>query len=350
MIELSIEQIKKVVIEQIKRKNIKVKRINILEKPYGFIVQIDDEWVSHHYNIVFDKEGEMIAPLGPFYGDTGTIYSTEILEGINEKGEKESVPITPSVLQRELDAHHFIIPRAENRLGGGNLLFYIDEYNEISYKGFIEGEIKYELFLPEEKLMQEKLLLTEVTINREKEEKECFFYSWDLNRRISDKWSSLESSENPYSVAYRIMQGFRLPRNVADEILNFMRENDAWLGTLRINSEDNKHHLNFLSVIGLDGIPLLDLTYVLPDFSVGTIALEKQKMGEVDEKRLQLRQVMEQKMLELKHNQENMATNFFRANALGGEKRESLPKKEDCDGGEEINKLIMQTILPFYMR
>ncbi len=190
--------------------------------------------------------------------------------------------------------------------------------------------------------MDNKLLLCTVTINKEREEEECFFYSWALNRRITAKWSSLDSIKNSCEVQYKLEKYFTFPTEVVDSILEYMQANNAWLATIRVNSKDNTMSLNFVTVIGLDGLPLLDLTYVLPDYSIGTIGLLKERIEEVDEKKAQLEQMMEQRMLEVQKNKENIAASFFRVNALLGEtKKESIPENLERDG----NRLIMNNNL-----
>lgn len=316
---MSIEEIKNKVIKQIVTNNIKSTKINILEEKYAFIVQVTTEDVRIAYNTVFDKKGTNIVTLGSFFYDSGSIYNTKFLEKIDENGNKYKFPIPDDVYMRELDEHHFIIPRNENGQNG-NILFYIDRNNKVSYKGFIKGKI-------EKSILENKLLLTTVMINETNDEKECYFYSWDLNCRTSDKWSSLDNFANSYYIKYRIIHEFKFPPEVAEVILNFICKNNAWLATIKINSADNKYHLNFLTIIGLDGIPLLDLNYIRPDFSIGKIILEKKAVGEVDEKRLQLEQIMKQKMLEAKINKENMALSFLNVNALEEEKEKYLLSK-----------------------
>lgn len=226
--------------------------------------------------------------------------------------------------------------------GEGHLLFYVDKKNNVSYKGFIDGKISYPILKPEKSLMDNKLLLCTVTINKEREEEECFFYSWALNRRITAKWSSLDSIKNSCEVQYKLEKYFTFPTEVVDSILEYMQANNAWLATIRVNSKDNTMSLNFVTVIGLDGLPLLDLTYVLPDYSIGTIGLLKERIEEVDEKKAQLEQMMEQRMLEVQKNKENIAASFFRVNALLGEtKKESIPENLERDG----NRLIMNNNL-----
>ncbi len=116
-----IEKIKKDVFNQIFLNNIQSDQIDVLEKEWGFVVQVTDEY-KKYYNVVYNREGEIIYPFGDFDWDSGSIYTTKIIEVENEKGEREKLPIRPEVCFRILDEHHFLIPRSacqQNVSNGG---------------------------------------------------------------------------------------------------------------------------------------------------------------------------------------------------------------------------------------
>ena len=78
--------------------------------------------------------------------------------------------------------------------------------------------------------------------------------------------------------------------------------------------------------------------------------MEKKEIGEVDTKKEYFESCMRQSQLKTEYNKKNQLASFSNVNTLGGENRKSLPRKEDPDDGEQINKLIMQNETPFYMR
>ncbi len=308
--------IKQLVSKQLEEYEINDGKIYILEKDWGYVVQVTYQENREYLNEVFDREGNVLCPLGMFAADSGPVYRTEIQERTDGQGIKHSLAYEPSVRFKQLDEHHFMIPRTEEA-GIGNVLFFVDEENHVTYKGFIKGKIFGNILTENKRLLEQKQVLVCEEIDETKDEYEYSFYSWDKNCRTSDKWSYLYSPEGIFNVRdflYNHMN--KLPVELVNEIFNYMQENEAWLASLKIVSSDNRHQRYFISLIGMNGLPLIDLTYITPTYEVKTHHLEKVKIGEVDEIKQWLKVGMEQQLFKIEENKKNIASNFFHMTGL----------------------------------
>lgn len=287
--------------------------VRVLEKEWGYLAQARNKLV--YYNAVFDRSGKSIYPfnefdINSFLSDPGSIYRSQMEIKKGDDGEDiywHEVP--DGIYLKELDANHFIVPSKDMKGEPSNLLFYINENEEPIYKGVIDGWIRR----GDKKLVENKIVLTQVPVDKSKDEYEMFFYSWDKNCIVSDKWSTLD---NTWNGCEAVLARLRVLDDLKTAILQHIQLHNVYLATLIINSSDNKHHMNLISLVDLSGIPLIDLMYLSPDYSVKSISLEKKRIGEVNEQKKYLQEVMNQKMLELSKNKENIVTNFFRVASL----------------------------------
>lgn len=327
--------IKQLVAQQLAKKNITDGTVYILERKWGYVVQIDYANDKEHANELFDRDGNMIYPLSNFQSDSGEIYKTEVEEVIEQKYPpeimerikgtvieeklKRTIATDSSVQFRKLDDNHFIIPNS-GKEGIGNVLFFVEQDNSVTYKGYIEGRILDTILTENKKLMEQKQVLSCVEIDRTRDEFEYFFYSWDKNCRVSDKWSRLNSSEDTFYAKDFLMNKMKLPREFSLGIVNYMQSNDAWLATLNLNSKDNRHHEYFICLVGMNGLPLIDLTHISQTYEVGTIPLKKKKIGEVDTIKALLQKRMNQKISQIEEikneNKRNLTDNFFSRTGL----------------------------------
>lgn len=308
--------IKQFVSKQLKESEIKESEIDILETDWGYAVQVSNRNNWEYLNELFDKEGHILYPLGTFHHDSGEIYSTEMKEFVDNYEKKYTFPYAPKVRWKQLDINHFVIPRI-NEKEIGNALFFVDESNQVTYKGFITGRICGNILTENKKMIEQKLLLVCEEIDKVKDEYEYYYYSWDKNKRISDKWNQLYSPEDIYRIKdflYNKMNN--MPKDFVNEVLRYMQEKEAWLAVLSIISNDNQHQRHFISFIGMNGLPLIDLTYITSTNEVKTHSLKKEEIGEVDEIRQWLKKEMEQRLLEIEENKKNIATNFFQITGI----------------------------------
>lgn len=327
--------IKQLVDKQLLEKGIEDGVISILEKKWGYVAQI--EYGNMKYsNEVFDKYGNVIHPLGNFKRDSGEIYRTEVIQRDTKYG-KQTFTVDAIVRYKELDDNHFIIPRIEKK-EIGNVLFFIDENNNVTYKGYIKGRICGNALTENKRLIQQKQVLSHVEIDATRDEYEYFFYSWDRNCRTSDKWSWLNSPENVFNAKDILINRMKLPIELTMEIIKYMQSNGAWLGTLNLNSKDNKHQRNFVCLLGINGIPLIDLTYISQTYSVDTIPLKKERIGEVDDIKRLLQNRMDQQVSQIEENKENLASNFFKVTGLGMKKSEVIEDKDTVE--EDIDNTL----------
>lgn len=83
-------RIKQIVASQLLEKGIEDYKIYILEKPFGYVVQMKyKEGNGNKYlNEIFDKDGNTIYPLSQIKKDSGPIYETETCEIIDYKRKK----------------------------------------------------------------------------------------------------------------------------------------------------------------------------------------------------------------------------------------------------------------------
>lgn len=308
--------IKQLVSKQMEENDIHDGKIYILEKDWGYVVQVTDKYNKIYLNEIFDKEGNIIYPLGMFDLDSGPVYRMEVQEKIDDFGRKHTLVFEPSVRFKQLDDNHFIIPRTE-KTDFGNVLFFVDETNQVVYKGFIKGKIFGNILTENKNLLEQKQVLVCEEIDETRDEYEHYFYSWDKNCRTSDKWNLLYSSEDIYNIKdffYNKMNN--LPVELVNEIIRYMQEKEAWLAVLKIISKDSKYQIYFISLIGINGLPLVDLIYITLTYKVKTHPLKKEEIGEVDNIKQLLKAEMEQRIFEIEENKKNITANFFQMTGL----------------------------------
>lgn len=315
--------IKQIVDEQLEEKGIGDGEVFILKKEWGYVVEVKYGKLGKHYlNEAFDREGNIVHPLGNIAKDTGEIYRTETHE-IDSKFGKKIFATEPAVRYKELDSNHFIIP-ATGKSGIENALFFVHENNEVEYKGNIEGSLSGSALTENKGLVDRKQVLSTVDTDKMRNEHDYFFYSWDKNCRTSDKWHCMIRPESSFNANDFLLNtiGLDFPGGDAlrKNIIEYMKENKAWLVALTLHSEDYKHERNFVCLIGEDGIPLIDLTYISEMYTVETIGLKKDRIGEVDCIKKLLQDRMDKQVMKLEENKKNINENFF--NNVG------LPMKE----------------------
>lgn len=308
--------IKQLVDKQLETIGITDGKIYILEKDFGYIVQViyEDEYL----NEVIDKHGNIVYSLGNFANHSGEIYKTEVFERMERK-EKMLFARESAIMYKELDENHFILPRLSGK-EITNALFFIDKDNHVTYKGIIPGEISGTIITENKKLLESKQVVTStrVDIEEARSEYEYFFYSWDKNCRTSDKWSRLLGGPaSEFNVKDTLYNKIGLPVELIEEIIKYMQSNEVYLATLDLNSQDNEHHMNCMCLIGLDGIPLIDLTYITKTYEVQTIPLKKQRIGEVDTIKKLLQDRIDRKVTQINNNKKNISANFFKTVGLG---------------------------------
>lgn len=83
-------RIKQIVASQLLEKGIEDYEIYILEKPFGYVVQIkyEHEERQKHLNTILDTDGNTVYPLSQIKKDSGPIYETETCEIIDYKRKK----------------------------------------------------------------------------------------------------------------------------------------------------------------------------------------------------------------------------------------------------------------------
>lgn len=326
--------IKQLVDQQLAKKGITDGAVYILEKKWGYVVQIDYANNMAHANELFDKDGNIIYPLSNFQS-IGGVYLTEVEEVIEQKYTPEimerikgtameeklkcTIAKESSVQFRELDDNHFIIPNSGKK-EIGNVLFFIEQDNTVTYKGYIKGKILGNILTEDKKLMEQKQVLSCVEIDSTRDEYEYFFYSWDKNCRVSDKWSTLYKPQDTFRAEDLLTNKMKLPREFALGIVECMQSNGAWLATLNLNSKDNKHHEYFVCLVGIDGLPLMDLKHISQLYEVKTIPLKKEKIGEVDNIKTLLQEKMNQTISQIEEkkdkNKRDLTANFFKGSSL----------------------------------
>ena len=79
-------KITQIVQEQLKDNNIISENIYILEQEFGYVIEIK-YGIAQYMNEIFDKNGNIIYPLGSMPSDSGSIYRTEILEKEDGRGK-----------------------------------------------------------------------------------------------------------------------------------------------------------------------------------------------------------------------------------------------------------------------
>lgn len=291
-------------------------KIYILEKDWGYIVQVTCKENKVYLNEIFDKDGNLIYPLGIFDYDSGPVYRTEVQEKNDDYGKKQTLVCESSVRFKQLDDNHFIIPRTEE-MGFGNVLFFVDEENQLTYKGFIKGMISGNILTENKKLSEQKQLLVCEEIDKTRDEYNNYFYSWDKNCRTSDKWNLLYSSEDIFNIKdflYNKMN--ELPLELINDIISYMQEREAWLAILKIIPNGDKYERYFISIIGINGLPIADLTYITQTYEVKVYPLKKEEIGEVDNIKQLLKAEMEQRLFEIEENKKNITANFFQKTGL----------------------------------
>lgn len=77
-------RIKQIVASQLLEKGIEDYEIYILEKPFGYVVQIKYDG-NKYLNEIFDKDGNTIYPLSQIKKYSGPIYDNENFEIIDKK-------------------------------------------------------------------------------------------------------------------------------------------------------------------------------------------------------------------------------------------------------------------------
>ena len=233
---------------------------------------------------------------------------------------------------RRLDEEHFIIPRIDEE-EIKNIIFTVDKDDNVKYKGYIPGRITGNILTENKGLLKSKQVLSHIGIDEVKDKYEYFFYSWDRNCITSDKWSRIISSEEEFYAKDLLMNDIELPIELVNEIIKYMQSNKAWLTTLNLISKDNKHHRNFVCLIGIDGIPLMDLTYISQDYSIKTIQLKKKTIGEVDTLKELLQKRMDERVSQIEDNKKNIVTNFFSTVGLEMYDSKQLEDNLDAENG-----------------
>ncbi len=188
--------------------------------------------------------------------------------------------------------------------------------------------------------MDKKLLLSRVEVDAAKDDYEWFFYSWDKNCRVSDKWSTLDSLEYKSLARAVLVNQLNYPQDLVNKIINYMKLYHAWLATLQIKSEDNKHHMKFVCLINENGIPIMDLIYLAPDYSVESIQLEKKEVGEVDEKRGWLQALVNHRIMEIEERKKNIVSNFLNISALNQKNNDLLNSIPNEEIDSAMNQLV----------
>lgn len=316
--------------EQLKQRGIEKKYIYVIEKKWGYTVQVgckNNEIIE--MNEIFNREGQVIYPLSGLKGDAGEVYCTEVYEMTYERLgrlHKQVLTRTPSVQYVELDESHFIIPRL-GKSGMENVLFFVDENNKARIKGLIKGKIQGDALGKNEQLLERKQVLTTVEIDKTKDRFESFFYSWEENRRVSDKWSYLiPPRDNMAVVILREVMNINSEEGggIIQNLMDYMEETGEWLAVLRMYSENNKFSISLVTTIGIDGIPTANLKYIAPEtHELKIIPLEKEKIGEVERIREELQEKLDKKEEKAKENKENLYNIFF-ADMITEKKQERL--------------------------
>ncbi len=313
------DKIRELVAKKLESANIFYNRIRILKKDWGYLVQVDE-----HYNMIFDKNGQVISPLASCYGDTGSLYNTEIKEKCDHYGKNHVWASKGYIMVKELDQNHFMIPIVDDE-GVGNYLFYVDENHKITRKDFIRGTFEGNILTLDRHLMETKQLLH---YELKDEKNEYSFYSWEKGERTSDIWSNIIGPEHRDRLWVQLTEKFEYPDELALELIKHIQENQVYLATQTISSSDKKTCLNLICFIGVDGIPKTDLLYLAPDYSVKNYSLEKKEIGEVDLKRLYLQEIVNQKNQEIEENKKALVSNFLKMSTLESKEHPELTVHE----------------------
>lgn len=331
--------IKKIVDEQLHTKGIKDGKVFILEREWGYVVEIMYEKLGKHYlNEVFDREGNIVHSLGNIESDTGEIYRTETYE-IDTRLEKKIFATEPAVRYKELDSKHFVIPTT-GKSGNENALFFVHEDNKVEYKGNIEGRLSGSILAENKKMMKQKQVLSTVDIDKMRNEHDYFFYSWDKNCRTSDKWNRMIRPESSFNANDFLLNtiGLDFPggNELRTNIVEYMKENNAWLTALTLHSKDYQHKRNFICLVGIDGLPLIDLTYISQMYTIETIELKKDRIGEVDCIKKLLQERIDNQVMKIEENKKNLADNFFKTIGLTMKTQKEIPGKEEVKREDTI--------------
>lgn len=298
-------EIKEIVEKRLTEKDIESGEIYIIEKQWGYIVQIKNR--SGFLNGIFSKNGTPICDIEEIKDNSGSIYYTEKQEDIYEK-EKVHWGCMPEVQYVELDQNHFIIPRlVENEVG--NYLFYRDEKGQIKDLAHIRGKIDL--------LDEGQKKWKQFSVREENNDTGRYFYSWDKNCRISDKWSKIFCPKGALATYFHLVGEFDFPEELVIEITNYMTENKICLATLSLEAkEDKEQHIDLICLIGMNGIPVSDLLYVTSQNRIGNIEISKDRIGEVEKQKEELQQRLEERAREKKQNREHLIENFFKISKL----------------------------------
>lgn len=260
----------------------------------------------------------------------GDIYSTERQHYTDDYGKEHTFFKKPKVCYIQLDDKHFIIPKIKNNQVG-NVLFFINEDNKMEYKGNIEGKINK----GNKMLIEQKKVISTVTVDEVHDRYDTFIYSWDKNKRVSDKWSNIVKPEQEFQAKDILINKIELPVEGANEIIKIMQEKEALLTTLDIHSDDNQYNRICTCLIGMDGIPLTDLIYISQTtYEVETTPLKKDKIGEVDEVKEELQKKLNIQAGIVQNNKQNLGANFLKSMGLAI-KANKQEKLEDSYLGED---------------
>lgn len=228
----------------------------------------------------------------------------------------------------QLDDNHFIIPKVKNNQVC-NALFFINEDNKMEYKGDIEGKINSDTLKTDKMLMEQKKVISQVTVDEVYDRYDTFIYSWYKNKIVSDKWSNIVEPEYEFQAKDILINKIELPVEGANEIIKIMQEKEALLTTLDIHSDDNQYNRMCTCLIGMDGIPLTDLIYISKTtYEVKTIPLKKDRIGEVDEIKKELQEKMNMKAAAIQDNKQQLGINFLKSMGLAIEENKQV-KLED---------------------
>lgn len=336
-------EITQIVEEQLKQRGIKKKNVYVIEKKWGYAVQVvcknsEIGELDKVFNKLFNKEGQVIYPLSEFKQDAGAVYNTEVCEVTYERtGKKYKKHFTkiPNVQYVELDENHFIIPRL-GKSGVENVLFFVDENNKARIKGLIEGKIEGDALTKNEKLLERKQVLTTVEIDRAKDRFEYFFYSWEENRRVSDKWSHLIPPKD-YMAVVILREAMNIDTEegggIIQNLMDYMEQTGDWLGVLKIHSQNDKFSTSLIATVREDGKPTSNLKYISPEtHKLKVFSLKKDRIGELDEISEKMQELLDKKDRQEKEDKDNLSNNFF-ADMITEKKQERL---EDVKTEEEI--------------
>ena len=134
---------------------------------------------------------------------------------------------------------------------------------------------------------------------------------------ISDKWSAVFPMEESREVQSFIFNKLHMDKDFATATIKNMQDYNAFLVFLRINSSDYSRHLDFISLIGTDGIPVFDLMNISANiYKIRGYQLRRDRIGEIEEKRKMIKELLDEKIKEQKEEKKNYIQNFYQGGRL----------------------------------